>query len=122
MSYGEFKALLTGDVEEEGQENIKDLIRKNPRIFKDITLLKVAHHGSKYTTDEEFLELIRPKIALISCGENNRYGHPHEEVLERLENIGSKIYRTDESGAVIFRIKNDRMEAECFLNQGKEFQ
>lgn len=122
MSHGEFKALLTGDVEEEGQENIKDLIRKNPRIFKDITLLKVAHHGSKYTTDEEFLELIRPKIALISCGENNRYGHPHEEVLERLENIGSKIYRTDESGAVIFSIENGRMEAECFLNQGKEFQ
>ena len=115
MKRGSFKALFTGDVEQEGQENIKKIISDNTALFEDITLLKVAHHGSKYTTDEEFLSLIKPKIALISCGENNTYGHPHDEVIERLENIGSKIYRTDESGAVIFRIKNDRIEAECFI-------
>ena len=117
MKRGSFKALFTGDVEQEGQENIKKIISDNTALFEDITLLKVAHHGSKYTTDEEFLSLIKPKIALISCGENNTYGHPHDEVIERLENIGSKIYRTDESGAVIFRIKNDRIEAECFRSK-----
>ncbi|MBO4913435.1 MAG: DNA internalization-related competence protein ComEC/Rec2 [Butyrivibrio sp.] len=116
MMRGEFKALFTGDVEEEGQENIRETIKSNSQIFKDITLLKVAHHGSKYTTDEEFLSMIRPKIALISCGEDNRYGHPHEEVLERLENVGAKIYRTDESGAVTIKIEDDRLETETFLN------
>ena len=60
--------------------------------------------------------MIRPKIALISCGEDNRYGHPHEEVLERLENVGAKIYRTDESGAVTIKIEDDRLETETFLN------
>ena len=117
MKRGEFKALFTGDVEEEGQENIKETIRNNPRIFKDITLLKVAHHGSKYTTDAEFLELINPKMAVISCGENNTYGHPHEETLERLESIGAQVYRTDESGAVIINVRDGVLETKKFLNE-----
>ena len=117
MKRGEFRALFTGDVEEEGQENIKETIRDNPSLFKDITLLKVAHHGSKYTTDEEFLELIDPEIAVISCGENNRYGHPHSEVLERLSDIGAEVYRTDQSGAVTVRTKNGRAEVDTFLDE-----
>ncbi|WP_081816818.1 DNA internalization-related competence protein ComEC/Rec2 [Butyrivibrio sp. AE2005] len=117
MSRGEFKALFTGDVEEEGQENIKETIRNNPQIFKNVTLLKVAHHGSKYTTDAEFLELINPKIAVISCGENNTYGHPHKETLERLENIGAEVYRTDESGAVIINVRDGVLETKKFLNE-----
>lgn len=100
MKHGNFTALLTGDCEQEGQDNIKRVIHNNPDIFNNIDLLKVAHHGSKYTTDTEFLEMIKPRIALISCGEDNRYGHPHSEVLERLTDIGTIIYRTDISGEI----------------------
>lgn len=100
MKHGDFTALLTGDCEQEGQDNIKRVIHNNPDIFYNIDLLKVAHHGSKYTTDTEFLEMIKPRIALISCGEDNRYGHPHSEVLERLTDIGTIIYRTDISGEI----------------------
>jgi competence protein ComEC len=100
MKHGNFTALLTGDCEQEGQDNIKRVIHNNPDIFNNIDLLKVAHHGSKYTTDTEFLEMIKPRIALISCGEDNRYGHPHSEVLERLADIGTIIYRTDISGEI----------------------
>ena len=117
MKYGDFTALFTGDVEKEGQEHILEDIRKESGKYSDITLLKVAHHGSRYTSDEEFLELISPKIALISCGIDNRYSHPHKEVLERLSKVGSVVYRTDESGAVrIFyskRRKNVRINKYC---------
>ena len=98
MKYGNFTALFTGDMEEEGLENVKEVLRASD--IKDIILLKVAHHGSRYTNDEEFLKLLKPKLALISCGLDNRYGHPHEEVLERLDDIHSKIYRTDECGEI----------------------
>jgi len=98
MKYGNFTALFTGDMEEEGLQNVKEVLKAAD--FNNITLLKVAHHGSKYTNDEEFLNLLKPRISLISCGRDNRYGHPHEEVLERLDDIHSKIYRTDEGGEI----------------------
>ena len=100
MRYGSFTALFTGDVEKEGEEQLKQTISQNTEKYGEITLLKVAHHGSAYTTDEEFLEMTKPKLAVISCGVNNSYGHPHAELLERLEQYGTKIYRTDELGAV----------------------
>ena len=100
MKYGKFTALFTGDVEKEGQEHLRKVIESSAGNYSGITLLKVAHHGSMYTTDEEFLEQIRPKIALISCGQGNSYGHPHEEVLRRLDDVGADIVRTDESGEI----------------------
>lgn len=104
MRYGSFTALFTGDVEKEGEEQLKETIRANMDKYGEITLLKVAHHGSSYTTDEEILTMIKPKAALISCGVNNRYGHPHKEVLDRLKEAGTQIYRTDKSGAVSVRV------------------
>ncbi|WP_207667215.1 DNA internalization-related competence protein ComEC/Rec2 [Butyrivibrio sp. X503] len=104
MRYGAFTALFTGDVEKEGEEQLKQTISQNTAKYGDITLLKVAHHGSQYTTDEEFLELTHPKLAVISCGVNNTYGHPHEELLDRLESQNTRIYRTDEMGAVSFTV------------------
>ena len=77
------------------------------RDISDVTILKVAHHGSRNSTSSEFLEQIQPKVAIISCGENNTYGHPHEETLERLEAVGTSAYRTDQCGAVIVETKND---------------
>lgn len=100
LRYGDFSALFTGDVEGEGQENLKAVIAEAGEEYSNLTLLKVAHHGSEYTTDQEFLSYVRPKIAVISCGRDNSYGHPHRALLERLEGSGASIYRTDLGGAV----------------------
>ncbi|MDD4113571.1 MAG: hypothetical protein PHC56_11170 [Herbinix sp.] len=60
--------------------------------------MKVARHGSKNSTSEEFLSIIKPELSLISCGKNNRYGHPHEELLERLDGVGSAVIITCDIG------------------------
>ena len=73
-------------------------------------VLKVAHHGSKTSSTEEFLELVKPKIALIGVGKNNNFGHPNIDVIERLENMGSKIYRTDNCGEIIIRINREKLQ------------
>ena len=96
VEFGEFSMLCTGDVEGEGEELLLKKVSD-----KDYDVLKVAHHGSKYSTTKRFLELCTPEIALISAGKNNRYGHPHEELLQRLENAGCKIYNTQENGAIM---------------------
>lgn len=91
------KWLFTGDLEERGE---KRLINNYPELTADI--LKVGHHGSITSTTEQFLEKIHPDFAVISAGKNNRYGHPHEEVLDRLQKFNVIIFRTDENGAVSF--------------------
>lgn len=118
MKYGRFTALFTGDVEGEGQEDIRDIIAANPDGYGNLSLLKVAHHGSRYTTDEEFLEMITPRVALVSCGRNNTYGHPHEEVLERLERVGARVYRTDLGGAITVEVLDagDTLKVEEYLD------
>lgn len=89
LQYGDFDALLTGDITSREEEQII----KNYQ-FDDIEVLKVAHHGSKYSSSEEFLEAVDPDIAVISVGKNS-FGHPAEEVLEKLQGIGAKVLRTD---------------------------
>ena len=123
MKYGEFSALFTGDMEEEGLLNVNRVLRKlrssdfdSFGFPENITLLKVAHHGSMYTTDEEFLSLTNPRIALISCGIDNSYGHPHKELLKRLENMGILVYRTDQSGAITVNVDGKKSEIRTFLN------
>ncbi|WAA11519.1 DNA internalization-related competence protein ComEC/Rec2 [Fervidibacillus halotolerans] len=90
--------LFTGDLERDGE---MDLTKNFPTMQVDV--LKVGHHGSNTSTEAAFLQQIRPKIAVISVGKNNLYGHPHERVLEDLEKAGATIYRTDIHGAVTFR-------------------
>lgn len=98
---GDFTALLTGDVDGEGLSDLTSVLTQDPETYEDLTLLKVPHHGSKYTTDEAFLNALRPRCSVISCGEDNRYGHPHEDTLERLERVQSPYYITWQTGAVI---------------------
>ena len=99
LNYKEFNMLFTGDVEKEGEEILTDcLMEKYPSVSWEV--LKVAHHGSKNSTSEEFLESILPSYALISAGRNNSYGHPHDETLERLTDAGCKILSTQENGAI----------------------
>lgn len=75
-----------------------------------ISLLKLGHHGSRFSSSEAFLETFMPKIGLVSAGANNSYGHPHSETLERLAKIGTIVYRTDESGATKICLKEGEIE------------
>jgi competence protein ComEC len=97
LTHNKVSFLFTGDIESESQERIingsGDLIKSD--------ILKVAHHGSRYTSSNEFLDKVNPKVAIISCEINNDYGHPHKETLERLNNKKIKLYRTDLQGDII---------------------
>ena len=68
--------------------------------FLDVDVLKLGHHGSRTSSSQKFLEQINPKLIIISCGKNNDYGHPNEKIIERLNNAGAEIFRTDESGTI----------------------
>lgn len=94
FQYGSFRMMFTGDLEGEAE---RSLVRSGADLRADV--LKVGHHGSKNGSSEEFLLAVRPSIALISCGLNNRYGHPAAQTLERLEAVGCAIYETDQTGA-----------------------
>ncbi|MCR5674161.1 MAG: DNA internalization-related competence protein ComEC/Rec2 [Lachnospiraceae bacterium] len=97
---GDFSALFTGDVEGDGEIQLMRFLAEDPQLARDLTFLKVAHHGSRYTTCGEFLDLVKPRFSVISCGRNNRYGHPHEELLARLNDRGIPSFITAEHGAV----------------------
>lgn len=95
VSCGETSFLFTGDMEEDEEE---DLLAARTDLSADV--LKVAHHGSAYTTSTRFLQLVDPELAVISCGEGNSYGHPHAELVQRLEYLEIPIYRTDLQGEI----------------------
>lgn len=90
--------LLTGDVQNEGEEALQEELEL--RDIKDVAVLKAAHHGSRNSTPEGLLERLSPALTVISSGRNNRYGHPHAELLERLEENGTAIVQTARSGAI----------------------
>lgn len=90
LSFGDFDALLTGDISQKIE---------NQLIIGPVEILKVAHHGSKYSSSEEFLAKVSPALAIISVGKNS-FGHPTKEVLDRLSQIGAKIMRTDQNGEI----------------------
>lgn len=90
-TYGEKSFLFTGDEENENEES---------RSWEKINVLKVGHHGSNTSTSQDFLNQIKPDIAIISVGTNNKYGHPTKKTLDKLNKIGARIYRTDESGTI----------------------
>lgn len=97
LTYGENAFLFTGDCEVQAEAAI--LQRKGITVAADV--LKVGHHGSDTSTSDEFLEAVAPEIALISVGTGNTYGHPVPSILEKLENRGIEIYRTDLAGSVV---------------------
>jgi competence protein ComEC len=93
LSYGDFQGVFMGDLEQGAESEIMNEITKSD-------YLKVAHHGSKGASSEELLKKIKPAIAVLSAGKNNRYGHPSPEVLERLQSVSAKSYCTIDEGAV----------------------
>lgn len=99
---GSLTWLFTGDISESVESEITN---QYPDIEVDV--LKVAHHGSLTSTSSNFIETVKPEIALISVGKNNRYNHPHETVIKRLQNNNVIIYRTDKQGAIQYTFKNN---------------
>ena len=94
--------LFTGDIEEKAENKILNLYEDDSEELR-ATILKVAHHGSKTSSTKQFLEAVNPKIALIGVGEDNNFGHPNSGVLDRIDGLGCKIYRTDKCGEISIR-------------------
>jgi competence protein ComEC len=97
LTYGQTSLLLTGDA----PDSIEKYLASLDGLRLDVDVLKVGHHGSNTSTTDMLLGLSSPKYAVISAGRDNRYGHPHQEVLESLERFGAEILRTDTMGTVV---------------------
>ena len=100
-----YKFMFMGDASVTTEKEILDKYN-----LSDIDVLKVGHHGSKTSSSKYFIDAINPKYSVISVGRNNRYGHPNKEVLDNLYN--SKIYRTNQDGSIMFKIKNNKLNIE----------
>lgn len=103
VSWKGFDLLFTGDVEGEGEKRILESLQESETTWE---VLKVAHHGSANSTGENFLQCVKPQKAVISCGKDNSYGHPHRELLDRLKKYSGQILLTKEQGAVSVIVRN----------------
>lgn len=100
LTYGETSIMLTGDSTTKTE---KIILKEYSRGVLKSTVLKVPHHGSRTSTSAEFVQTIAPSYALISDGKDNKYGHPHQDVLDTLSSFGTKIFRTDLLGTIIMK-------------------
>jgi beta-lactamase superfamily II metal-dependent hydrolase len=107
LTYGDTAFLFTGDIEAAAEA---DILESGRSLQADV--LDVAHHGSKTSSTAEFLEQVKPSIAVISCGVDNSYGHPARDAVERLQAVGATIYRTDLDGAVVVTSDGNTVKAE----------
>ena len=105
IDYRGLKIMVTGDLLEEDELKMCNHYKGTNALKCDI--LKIAHHGSKSSSSEEFLDAAKPEIAVIQVGRNNIYGHPHAQTLDRLKARGIEVYRTDINGAVGIDIKRN---------------
>lgn len=106
MEYGEARYIFTGDAEEKTE---KEILSHYSKSELSADLLKVGHHGSRTSTSDKFLEALSPSIAVISCGEGNKYGHPHIETVEKLGMSVSFIYRTDVIGSIVILTDGEKI-------------
>lgn len=130
VNYDEFDMLLTGDIEGIGEDILNDVLLGqlnkpgNTEEYNDLEniqirydILKVAHHGSKNSTYNEFLNITNPRYSIISAGKNNSYGHPHEDLLLRLDNVGSKVYDTISGGAITVYTDGKNMQIKSYRSE-----
>ncbi|MBB5196537.1 competence protein ComEC [Anaerocolumna cellulosilytica] len=125
ITFKEFDLLLTGDLEGEGEKavtsELSDILSQTSIYLEeaavDYDVLKVAHHGSKNSTHKEFLQLVKPELSIISCGRGNRYGHPHDALLKRLEAIESEILITYREGAITIITDGLYLKVKTFLSK-----
>ena len=111
LDYKDFSCLFTGDIEKKREGQLLAESRSN--LNADI--LKVGHHGSSSSSSPLFIKSVGPKIAVICCGQGNKYGHPHQETISLLQSLGIEIYRTDLNGTIL--IKTDGIEYQIFTEK-----
>lgn len=112
LVYKKFSMLFTGDIEKQAE---KELVEKYSKNVLKSTVLKVAHHGSKTSSTQEFIDLVNPKVALIGVGKDNNFGHPNEEIIERLKNLKIKVFRTDECGEIEIKSNGRNVKIKRFI-------
>lgn len=108
----QFSGIFTGDISSEEEKYIV----KN-KLTGSVAFYKAAHHGSKYSNSEEFLKMLSPEISTVSCGENNKYGHPGEEAVGNMEKSGSMVYYTMESGRIRLSLKNGKIVVDEYFKE-----
>lgn len=111
MHHGDNSFIFTGDAEKLAES---EMIENN--FLEDIDVYKVGHHGSDTSSSEDFLNIIKPDYAVISCGEGNSYGHPNDITIENLSRFTDKIYRTDLVGTVVFISDGEKLDVKTERN------
>ena len=106
LTYGNVSFLFTGDAETDSE---KEMLARDAAAL-DVDILKVGHHGSNTSSSEKFLTAVSPKVAVISAGLYNEYGHPHSEVVNRLESMNAALYRTDKNGSIVVHTDGNTYE------------
>jgi competence protein ComEC len=114
MDYGDCHILFTGDMGEREEQLL--LEKKESRLLGDVNVLKTAHHGSKYSTSEPFLDAVSPVWAVISYGQGNSYGHPHKEILDRFRERNVTVFQTGMNGAVRLETDGTRIRFSTFVD------
>ena len=112
LQYKGKSILFTGDMTSKMEADVAEAVRYCG--VDSLSILKVGHHGSKYSSSEEFLASIMPQAAVISCAARNTYGHPHKETLQRMEDVGALVLRTVEGGAIIAKIRASGAEMQVY--------
>lgn len=103
LEYNDFRGMFAGDIPEAVESKLLE------EGCAPVSFYKAVHHGSKYSNSRDFLQALRPGVAVISCGKDNRFGHPHPETLERIRECGAKLFLTPESGQVTLQVRNGRV-------------
>ena len=120
LVYKNFTMLFTGDIEAIAEEQIVKMYQNNNIL--DCDILKVAHHGSKSSSIEEIVDKITPKVSIIGVGSDNKYGHPNKDVISRLENIGSRVFRTDRDGEISIEVnRSGKIEKSLYTVKIKKY-
>ena len=109
VHFGKFRGLFTGDIGAETEKKLLDLM-------EDVDFLKVAHHGSKYSTCQRFLDVVSPEIAVISCSAKNTYGHPSADTIKKLEDCGAQVEYTMKNGAITVRTDGEGIWLDRFID------
>lgn len=109
VHFGKFRGLFTGDIGAETEKKLLD-------SMEDVDFLKVAHHGSKYSTCQRFLDVVSPEIAVISCSAKNTYGHPSADTIKKLEDCGAQVEYTMKNGAITVRTDGEGIWLDRFID------
>lgn len=109
VHFGKFRGLFTGDIGAETEKKLLD-------SMEDVDFLKVAHHGSKYSTCQGFLDVVSPEIAVVSCSAKNTYGHPSADIIKRLEDCGAQVEYTMKNGAITVQTDGEGIWLDRFID------